>query len=93
MVFFKSFNVCPFRKESRPPFKAEERVGLPHLNFHCLRHTHASLLLQAGVDVKVVSERLGHSSVRITYDIYSHLMPGMQREAGNRLEDLLNNGR
>lgn len=66
-----------------------ERIGLPRLNFHCLRHTHASLLLQAGVDIKVISERLGHSSIRITYDLYSHLMPGMQREAVDRLESLL----
>ncbi|MDK2888324.1 MAG: hypothetical protein PWP72_1202 [Thermoanaerobacter sp.] len=66
-----------------------QRIGLPRLNFHCLRHTHASLLLQAGVDIKVISERLGHSSIRITYDLYSHLMPGMQKEAVDRLEKLL----
>ena len=66
-----------------------ERIGLPRLNFHCLRHTHASLLLQAGVDIKVISERLGHSSIRITYDIYSHLMPGMQKNAVDKLEALL----
>lgn len=66
-----------------------ERIGLPRLNFHCLRHTHASLLLKAGVDIKIISERLGHSSIRITYDIYSHLMPGMQKEAVDRLEELL----
>ncbi|WP_338835036.1 tyrosine-type recombinase/integrase [Neomoorella humiferrea] len=66
-----------------------EKIGLPRLNFHYLRHTHASLLLQAGVDIKIISERLGHSSIRITYDIYSHLMPGMQKEAVNRLENLL----
>lgn len=65
-----------------------ERIGLPKLNFHCLRHTHASLLLKAGVDVKIISERLGHSSVRITYDKYSHLMPGMQRTAVEKLEQL-----
>ncbi|NPV45147.1 MAG: site-specific integrase [Firmicutes bacterium] len=66
-----------------------KRAGLPRLNFHCLRHTHASLLLKAGVDIKIISERLGHSSVRITYDIYSHLMPGMQRTAVEKLEQLL----
>lgn len=65
-----------------------QRIGLPRLNFHCLRHTHASLLLQAGVDIKVISERLGHSSIRITYDLYAHLMPGMQKEAVNKLEKL-----
>ena len=66
-----------------------ERIGLPQLNFHCLRHTHASLLLAAGVDIKVISERLGHSSIRITYDTYSHLLPAAQKEAVNRLEKLL----
>ncbi|MDK2820723.1 MAG: hypothetical protein PWP31_688 [Clostridia bacterium] len=65
-----------------------ERNGLPRLNFHYLRHTHASLLLKAGVDIKIISERLGHSSIKITYDIYSHLMPGMQKEAVDKLEAL-----
>lgn len=54
------------------------RIGLPKLNFHCLRHTHASLMLKAGADMKVVSVRLGHSSIRITYDLYSHLIPGVE---------------
>jgi len=53
-----------------------------------LRHTHASLTPEAGVDIKIISERLGHSSVHITYDIYSHLMPGMQKSAVNKLENL-----
>ncbi len=55
-----------------------ERIRLPKLNFHCLRHTHASLMLKAGADMKVVSVRLGHSSIRITYDLYSHLIPGVE---------------
>nr|WP_157081677.1 hypothetical protein [Fervidicola ferrireducens] len=45
--------------------------------------------MKAGVVVKIISERLGHSSVRITYDLYSHLMPGMQRTAVEKLEQLL----
>ncbi|MBS3977746.1 MAG: site-specific integrase [Syntrophomonadaceae bacterium] len=63
-------------------------IKLPRLNLHSLRHTHASHLLQAGVDIKIISERLGHSSIRITYDIYSHLMPGMQKDAADKLEAL-----
>ena len=51
---------------------------LPKVQFHDLRHTHASLLLQAGEHAKVVSERLGHSSVAFTLDTYGHLMPGME---------------
>jgi integrase len=54
-----------------------------------LRHTHATLLLKAGVNPKIVSERLGHSSVRITLDIYSHVLPGMQDEAASKLDLML----
>lgn len=57
--------------------------------FHGLRHTHASLMLKAEVPAKVVSERLGHSQIGITMDTYSTVMPGMQREAANKLEELL----
>src|SRR5712691_1367992 len=57
------------------------RSGLPHVRFHDLRHAHATLLLCQGVHPKVVSERLGHSTVGITLDIYSHVIPGMQAEA------------
>ncbi|MFZ3171924.1 MAG: site-specific integrase [Carboxydocellales bacterium] len=66
-----------------------KKIGLPALSFHCLRHTHASLLLKAGVDIKVISERLGHSSIRVTYDVYAHLLPGQQSEAAAKLERLL----
>ncbi len=69
--------------------KENDLIRLPRLTFHCLRHTHASLMLQAGIDIKVISERLGHSSIRITYDLYSHLMPGMQKAAAEALENLL----
>ena len=55
---------------------------LPKVRFHDLRHTHASLLLQAGEHAKVVSERLGHSSVAFTLDTYGHLMPGMEAGGG-----------
>src|SRR5262245_56179546 len=53
---------------------------LPKARFHDLRHTHASLLLEAGEHAKVVSERLGHSSVAFTLDTYGHLMPAWRRE-------------
>lgn len=56
-------------------------AGLPRIRPHDLRHTHATLLLKAGVNPKVVSERLGHHSVAFTLDTYAHVMPGMQREA------------
>jgi len=57
------------------------RSGLPHVRFHDLRHAHATLMLQKGVHPKIVSERLGHASVGITLDTYSHVLPSMQTEA------------
>lgn len=60
-------------------------MGL-RMRFHDLRHTHATLLLKAGVNPKVVSERLGHSTVGITLDVYSHVLPDMQDEAVRRFE-------
>jgi integrase len=64
-------------------------AGLRHIRFHDLRHTHASLLLKAGVHPKVVSERLGHGSVSFTLDVYSHVMPGLQESAAVKLEELI----
>lgn len=54
---------------------------LPRIRLHDLRHTHASILLKAGVPVKVVSERLGHSSPAFTMTVYQHVLPGMQSDA------------
>jgi integrase len=56
--------------------------------FHDLRHTHATLLLKQGVNIKVISERLGHSTIQMTLDTYSHLMPDMQQTAVKALEEL-----
>ena len=63
-------------------------MGL-EIRFHDLRHTHATLLLRQGVHVKAVSERLGHSTVGITLDTYSHVLPDMQEEATEKLEAML----
>jgi integrase len=57
------------------------RATLPRIRFHDLRHTCATLLLIARVNPKVVSEMLGHASVSITLDIYSHVIPDMQQDA------------
>jgi integrase len=64
------------------------RAGLPHVRFHDLRHAHATLMLQQGVHPKVVSERLGHASVGITLDTYSHVLPAMQAEATRAFDEL-----
>jgi integrase len=63
-------------------------AGLDGLRFHDLRHAHATLMLQQGVHPKVVSERLGHSGIRITMDTYSHVMPGLQAAAAAQLDGL-----
>ena len=68
--------------------KIAKRAGFHGLRFHDLRHSHASLMLKAGVNVKIVSERLGHSSIVLTLDTYSHLLPGMQEEAALRFDQL-----
>ncbi len=64
------------------------RAGLPHVRFHDLRHAHATLMLQQGVHPKVVSERLGHASVGITLDTYSHVLPAMQEQATRAFDEL-----
>lgn len=62
---------------------------LPAIRFHDLRHTCATVLLSRGVHPKVVSEMLGHSSVSITLDIYSHVLPTIQEDAARVVGDLL----
>ena len=55
--------------------------NIPQVRFHDLRHSHATQLLKQGIHPKIVSERLGHSSISITLDLYSHVLPGMQLDA------------
>jgi integrase len=61
-------------------------TALPRVRFHDLRHAHATHLLSSGVHPKVASERLGHSKVGITLDLYSHVLPGMQEDAAARVD-------
>jgi len=68
--------------------RTPDKRKLPALSFHGLRHTHATLALQAGTNVKVLSERLGHSNVTITLKIYAHALPSMQADAAARMEHL-----
>jgi integrase len=91
-----SFVVCQADgRGMQPTFITHEWVrlirntGLPRLRFHDLRHAHATHLLSSGVHPKVASERLGHSKVGITMDLYSHVMPGMQADAAARVDDAL----
>lgn len=77
---------------SREFVQTVARSGLPQIRLHDLRHTWASLALQAGVHPKVVQERLGHSNIAITLDIYSHLIPAMQTDAADRVAALVVTG-
>ena len=69
------------------------KAGLQGVRFHDLRHTHATLMLQQGIHPKIVQERLGHSTIAITIDTYSHVLPGLQEAAAMRFEEGLENGR
>ena len=69
--------------------QAVKKSMLPQIRLHDLRHTHATLALQAGIHPKVVSERLGHATVSITLDTYSHVIPAMQEEAAALIAGLV----
>jgi integrase len=63
--------------------------NLPSIRFHDLRHTAATLMLQQGIHPKVVQERLGHSQISMTLDTYSHVLPSMQEEAAQKIDELI----
>lgn len=72
-------------------FKQDVReAGLPEIRFHDLRHGHATMLLELGEDLKVISDRLGHSTITLTADTYSHVREQLQREASRKLDKALN---
>ena len=63
--------------------RLQRAVGVSAIRLHDLRHTHATLMLKHGVPLKVVSERLGHSTPAFTMAVYQHVLPGMQRDAAD----------
>ena len=63
---------------SRPP--------MPQATYHDLRHTHAAMLIRMGIQPKVIQERLGHSSIKMTMDLYGYLMPGLQESVADALD-------
>ncbi|CAN5910128.1 hypothetical protein BH23ACT11_BH23ACT11_12660 [soil metagenome] len=65
------------------------RANLPNIRFHDLRHTCATLLLSRGVHAKLVQELLGHSTIAITLDTYSHVLPGMDDGLADTMEEAL----
>ena len=66
-----------------------QKLDLPRIRFHVLRHSHATQMLANGVHPKIASERLGHANIGITLDLYSHVMPGMQEDAANAVDAAL----
>ena len=63
------------------------KTGLTGIRLHDARHSHASLMLKQGIHPKIVQERLGHSSIQITLDTYSHVAPGLQEAAAMRFDE------
>jgi integrase len=70
--------------------KLVRKTGLKNIRLHDARHSHASLMLKLGIHPKVVQERLGHSSIQVTLDTYSHLAPGLQEAAAEKFDQMLN---
>ncbi len=69
-----------------------EKAGIRRIRSHDLRHTFATLLLQNGESLAYVKDQLGHSTIRMTVDVYGHLVPGANRQAVNRLPTLRASG-
>ena len=88
-LVFSNLDGEPLNPSSISPgfSKIARKAGL-NVRFHDLRHTHATLMLKAGIHPKIVSERLGHSSVSITLDRYSHVVPGLQEAAAQRFDNI-----
>ncbi|MGC4378312.1 site-specific integrase [Fictibacillus sp. Mic-4] len=77
------------RNLSRKWYSLLKKADVSKIRFHDLRHTHATLMLKQGIHPKIVSERLGHSSVQITLDTYSHILPGLQEAAAAKFDENL----
>ena len=69
--------------------KLVRRCGLKGVRLHDARHTMATIMLKQGKHPKIVSERLGHASIAITLDLYSHVIPGLQQAAANKFDDIV----
>lgn len=66
-----------------------KKANLPHIRFHDLRHTHAALMIAQNEPMKLIANRLGHSKITTTMDTYGHLLPNMQHDASNRLDQTI----
>ena len=94
-LVFRHPDLRPFQPETLSHAFAvlSQKAGIDGVRLHDLRHTHASLMLKEHIDPKTISARLGHSSVVITLDTYSHLLPGMQEEAIERFSQRMDETR
>jgi len=72
--------------------KLVHRANVKPIRLHDARHTHASLMLKQGIHPKIVQERLGHSGIAVTLDIYSHVAPGLQQAAAKRFDEVFTAG-
>lgn len=83
------FDIPPRTRLLKAFYRHIEQSGVKKIRFHDLRHSHVALLIDMEEHDFVIKERMGHASIRITYDIYGHLFPTKQHELANRLENLL----
>ena len=83
----KLYNPSNFNNRFFQPILKEANIKR-RITFHDLRHTHATLLLSKGISPKVVQERLGHSSITVTMDVYSHVTQDLQESAVEMLSDV-----
>ncbi|WP_369899774.1 tyrosine-type recombinase/integrase [Bacillus manliponensis] len=81
------------RSIRRAFYTVTDKLGLPKIRFHDLRHTHATLLIQQNVNVKLISERLGHADISTTLNTYSHVLPEMQRSVAEKLDEVFKSDR
>ena len=90
LVFAREDGSAPHPERLSKVFAGEARkAGLGVIRFHDLRHTYATIALQAGVHIKVVSERLGHSDIALTLNIYSHAIPALEEAAADRVASVI----
>ncbi len=90
-LIFPSITGTPMDQSNvRKGFKNLLKIaGLPNIRFHDLRHTAATLMLKQGINPKIVQERLGHADISLTLNTYSHVLPSMQEDAAEKIDELL----
>lgn len=90
-LVFSEPDGSPFRPDTitQAWHRMMKRLNINGVRFHDIRHSHASLMLKQGIHPKIVQERLGHSTIAVTLDTYSHVTPGLQRAAAERLDSFI----